>query len=303
MNLRSLSERSGLVFILAILLAFLIPGNMSSLKIGIELTLGIVMFFAIRPFFKKPVTVKGKMGYVLHSILLNYILLSGVYIALAYLIIGPSNPYFIGYVLIALVPPAVSIVPLCYLTHCDQESADIALFTSYILALIIIPVGLFVVLHAQFDYGIIARIIIILIIIPTSAAYFFAKSELKLFEYSKSITNLAIGLLIFISVALNKQTLLDFTNPVLIKIYLINAVAIGITGTAVYLIARRTREHKESTNYALYASQKNVGTAITLAVFLFNPLTAIPAIIALILQFIYFIILERIVGRFESHGS
>ena len=63
----------------------------------------------------------------------------------------------------------------------------------------------------------------------------------------------------------------------------------------VYFIAKLNFEKSEAINFSLYASQKNVGTAIAIALLIFNPVVAVPAVIALVVQFLYFLVFERIV--------
>ena len=292
--IKKIFERTEIVFFVALLAALLIPVNMSAWKLSIEIALGVVMFFSIRPFFRHEFNVHKNIKHVITSIVFNYVLLSAVYLIAAWFIIGTQNEYFIGYVLIAIVPPAISIIPLCYLTQCDAESADAAIFVSYAIAIILIPLALFIIFKKSFDFLILIKIILILIIIPMLAAWASAKSKNNLFNYTKSITNSCLGFIIFISIEINRHIFLDFNNPTLVRIYLIDFIAIFVLGAIVYTLSRMSTSHNEAINYSLYASQKNVGTAITLAIVLFHEYAAVPAIIALILQYIYFILLEKV---------
>ena len=285
-------EKTELILALSIVLPLLLAVDLSSFKIGIEICLGVVMYFSIRPF----------LGHKLHResswllavpVIINYVLLSGVYLILAYIFLGVGNDFFTGYVLIALVPAAVAIIPFCYLSKCDEETADIPFFVSFFLSLIIIPLALNFLFGKNINYVALARIILIIMITPMFIAYMTSKSKSKLFDYSKSITNICLGLVVFISISLNRKVFFDFSNSDIIYVYLINFLVIFGLGLMVYFVSRWLVK-EEAVTYSFYASQKNVGTAITLGVLLFNPNTAVPAIIALALQFMYFIFFEEL---------
>ncbi len=299
---KKIFERTEIIFFVALAAALLIPLNMSAWNLGIEIALGAVMFFSIRPFFRHEFNVHKNIKHVITSIAFNYVLLSAVYLATAWFVIGTQNEYFIGYILLAIVPPAISIIPLCYLTQCDAESADAAIFVSYTIAIILIPIALLLIFKKNFDFLILIKVILILIIVPMLAAWMSAKSKSSLFDYTKSITNICLGFVIFVSIEINRHIFLDFNNHTLVRIYLIDFIAIFVVGAVVYTLSRMYTSHHEAINYSLYASQKNVGTSITLAIVLFNEHAAVPAIIALILQYIYFILLEKVLIPLHING-
>lgn len=291
---RDFFSKTELVFILSIILGLILTLNYVSWKFAVNYLLGIVMFFSIRPFFQHRFNIHEKAKYVVMSILLNYVVLSGVYVLLASLFFSNTSPYFIGFVLISLVPPAIAIVPLCYFTKCDPETADSSLFLSFLLSLIILPLTMYIIFGKSLNMWELIKILLIIIVIPGILAFFTRKSKFDMFRYTKPVTNVCLGLVLFIAVSLNKDLFFNMTSYIL-RVYLVVILAVFGTGFLVYYLSKRFFNKAESINFSLYASQKNVGTAIAIALLMFNPLVAVPAIIALVMQFIYFIIFERFV--------
>lgn len=286
-------ERTEIVLMAAIMLPLLMAVDVTGLKVLIEIGLGIVMYFSLRPFLGSRFQIKnGKMELVI-PIIINYALLSLAYVVLAYIFFGTAHDFFIGYILIAITPPAVSIIPFCYMSLCDPETADIPVFVSFLLSIFIIPAVLFSLYGKTIDVQTLIRVITIIMLIPAFLAYKTHKSRSRLFDYSKAAINVCLAAVIFISMSLNRAVFLGFTNKDVIYVYIINAIVIFGLGLLVYAASRKLFP-KDAVAHTFYATQKNVGTSITLGIFLFNPDTAVPAIIALAMQFIYFIFFEQV---------
>jgi predicted Na+-dependent transporter len=292
-------EKTEWVFATAIILPFILGLNVAEFKFLIEVSLGIVFFFSIRPFFRHKFILHENVAGIISSNLINYILHSGAYLLLATLFLA-NDGLWTGYLLLAIAPPAISIVPMCYLSKCDPEVADSAIFVGYLLSLIIIPTTLFVMYGKTIDFMILAKIMLVLIILPGLLSYAFKKSKSKVFNYGKAITNTCLGVAIFISISLNKGAFLDFSNPQIGYIYLINFIAIFATGFLVYHAFKKASGHEKAVNYGLYASQKNAGMAITIGLLLFTPVTAIPAIVAMAMQFAFFIFFEKVILEYDK---
>ena len=293
-HLKRFFESTEVLFLLAIILPFFFGDSPFSLKFGIELCLGLVMFFSIRPFLKHRFNLHKYVKPMVLSIFFNYILLSAFYIVAAYLLFGTGSDFFTGYLLIAVVPPAIAIIPLCYLSKCDIESADAGIFVSFAMSLIIIPLVIYLVFGKSVNFLMLFKVIMLLIVIPVFLAYLFRHSDSKVFSYSKAMTNICLALVIFISTSFNKAVFFNFSDSAVVKVYIINALGIFGLGIFVYYLSKWLLARDEAINYSLYASQKNVGTSITLGIFLFNPKTAVPAIIALLMQFVYLIVFEEL---------
>ncbi|MBW2971503.1 hypothetical protein KY359_00565 [Candidatus Woesearchaeota archaeon] len=288
-----LLERTELILALSIALPLLLSVDVSRLKIIIEIGLGIVMYFSLKPFMGHKFSFRNGTWEFAKPILINYALLSGAYVLLAYLFFGPGHDFFTGYVLIAIAPPAVSIIPFCFISKCDAETADIPVFISFLASLVIIPATLFLMFGKTIDFTVLMRVMAIVIIIPMFLAYKTCMSRSGLFDYSKAIINICLAAIIFVSISLNRAVFFDITNTDVIFVYIISLLVVFCLGVLTYSLTRKVSAD-DAVTYSFYATQKNVGTSITLGIFLFHPDTAVPAIIALAMQFIYFIFFEEV---------
>ena len=295
--LKSLFERTELVLLIAVIVPLIFNINVHFLESWISFILGIVMFLSIRPFFSQKINALRDWKKILLSILLSYVLLSGVYLFVASLFFPLSSDYFIGFLLLAIVPPAVSIIPLCYLTKCDIKVADTAIFVSYLLALIIIPLTSYLVFGKNFDFLQLLSSLAVIIVVPTILAYFSRHSKSKIFSYTKLLTGLLIGLVLLISVSLNRSSLLNVADVGIRHILFINLGVIFGLGLLTYYISKKFVSQGDAIDYMLYATQKNEATGIAIALVLFNHAVAIPLISAVVVQFLFFIFFERFVLR------
>jgi len=296
--IKSILDSTELILLIAIILPLIFIIDVNPIKFSIEIILGIVMFLSIRPFFEQKSDTnavrKDTKGVVI-SLLLNYVLLSGAYLLFALIFFPVSSDYFIGYILLAIISPAVSIVPLCYLTKCDIRVADKALVIGFFLALIIIPASLYFVFGNNINFMLLARALFIIILIPLFLAYLTRNAHSKIFSYTKMLTNILIGLIVFIVVSLNRSTLININDINIVHIFVINVTVIFVLGLTVYFFSRRFVPEMDAIDYSLYATQKNEATGLAIALVMFTSNTAIPLIVALVVQFLYFIVFERFV--------
>lgn len=292
-SIKDIFSSTEFVLILAIFLGLLLKAD-ASLKMFIDYLLGIMMFFSIRQFFKHKLNIRERYKSIFISVLLSYVLLSGLFLLFGSLFFKPLSPYHIGFILLAIIPPAISIVPLCYATKCDPETADASLFLSFLLSLLIIPLTMYALFHQSLDVWILVKIMLTIIVVPLILAFLFRKVKSSIFNYTKIITNICLGFVLLIAVSLNRNAFFVFDSTML-KIYVAVALAIFGSGLLVYYISKKYFSMPEAINFSLYASQKNEGTALAIAVLMFTPATVIPVVIALVMQFIFFVILKKYV--------
>lgn len=297
-SIKSIFESTELILLIAIVLPLLMAVNVIFIKSWIEICLGIVMFLSIRPFFKQKSEIneahKNFKGIVV-SLLLNYVILSGAYLFLASFFFPTTSEYFIGYILLAIIPPAVSIVPLCYLTKCNIKVADTALVIGYLSALVIIPLTMYLVFGSNINLMLLLRSLLILILIPMFLAYITRNKNNSVFNYTKIITNILIGVVVFIVISLNRATFLNIRESNVMNVFIINILVIFILGLIVYFVSRKFVSELDAIDYSLYATQKNEATGLAIALAFFSSNTAVPLIVALVMQFSYFIIFERFI--------
>jgi BASS family bile acid:Na+ symporter len=295
--IRSVLESTEFILLVAIVIPLLFVVNMTSIRFYTEIIFGIVMFLSIRPFFKQKsnFTLTKNIKGVFISLLINYVLLSGIYLLFGLIFFSASSEYFIGYILLAIVPPAIAIVPLCYLTKCDINVADKSLVLGYFLALIIIPASLYLIFGNDLNFILLARSLILLILLPIFLAYITKNVNSAIFNYTKIINNILLGLVVFTIISINRSTLLNMHDINIIYVFIMNLLIIFALGLIVYFVSKKFVSRKDAIDYSLYATQKNEATGLAIVLLMFNNYVAIPLIIALVVQFLYFIFFERFV--------
>tara|TARA_B100000315_G_C14302894_1_gene462663 strand:- start:274 stop:675 length:402 start_codon:yes stop_codon:yes gene_type:complete len=131
-------------------------------------------------------------------------------------------------------------------------------------------------------------------VLPFIAAYLTRKASHKLFSYGKAFVNTFLGAIIVIAVSVNREVILNFT-PDLNNVYLLSA-SIPIFGLLVYYLVK-DKDKPAAVNYSLYTVVKNRGLGLALALFFFSNQVAIPSIIGLITEVVYFIIFKKFIVK------
>ena len=131
-------------------------------------------------------------------------------------------------------------------------------------------------------------------LLPFIAAYLIRKATHKIFRYGKAVVNTFLGCIIVIAVSVNREAILNFT-PDLNNVYLLSA-SIPIFGLLVYYLAK-DKDKPAAVNYSLYTVVKNRGLGLALALFFFSNNVAIPSIIGLITEVVYFIIFKKFIVK------
>jgi BASS family bile acid:Na+ symporter len=292
-SIKDILGKTEFMLILSILIGLAIIVHPLS-KVAIDYLLGIMIFFSIRPFFTHKLNIRERYKPIIFSVLLSYILLSGLFVIFGLLFFDILSPHNIGFILLAIVPPAISIVPLCYATRCNPETADASLFAAFMLSLIIIPLSMYLIFQKSVDMWMIIRIMMTIMIVPLILSFLMRKVKSKIFEYTKAINNICLSLVLIIAVSLNRNAFFILDSDIL-KIYAGVFLAIFGSGLLTYFILKRYYVRREVINFTLYASQKNEGTALAIAVSMFTPDAVIPIIFALVTQFMFFILFKKYV--------
>jgi len=293
--IKNVLEKTELIFSLALILPLLFAFDLNNWKFLIDILLGLVMFFSVRPLLKQKKSDEKILLSTFISIFLNYIILSAVIIFLAAFLIEDRDLFF-GFLVIAMTPPAISIIPFSYLCNGDTKTGIAAIFFSYFIGLMVMPVSLLWILGSSIDMFVLLRILLILIVVPFIIAYFLRNAKFKLFDWSKAFVNLFLGIAIVIGMSMNRAAFFSFDSSVF-YMFLIHIIGISLIGWLSYFIFKRFTTKRRAINYSLFSSYKNLGSAITISIFLISPKAAVPAIIGTVVQFVNFIVFKWIVGK------
>jgi BASS family bile acid:Na+ symporter len=271
---------SSLVLLLAIATGLALPAPASFAEPLITPALLLMMSFSLTEI---DLRAKGNLREGLWGFFINYILLSGLILALAFTV--EKDALRQGLVVMAAVPPAVAVLPLTRLLKGDVRLSLYGEALSYGAALLLMP-GLIFLFSGQesVSVGFVAKTSLILILLPIIASRYLKRLDLD----PVLPINLGLFVVTYVIIGLNRGAFLGDVGD-------LAAIALARTfviGSAIYLIARAFGASPEKRiSYTLFASYKNLGLAAAVSVVLFGPEAGIPAAVCIMAENGFFILL------------
>jgi bile acid:Na+ symporter, BASS family len=224
-----------------------------------------------------------------NAFILSFVLSTGTTIALSYLFQGDVRT---GWIIMAAVPSAVSIVPFTYLLGGDLDSTLVSSASLYIFALAATPLVTLVFLGTAVDVTTLLSYVAYLILLPMIASRLLRQVDIRPHQKGMAI-NVAFFVLVVAVAGPNRNVF--FGDPAilagLVAVALVRQFGVGLV-TNWYLIrkkAPRTRRVPE----VLFASYKNTGMAATLAIALIGPTAAVPATVCTLVDIVWLIYLSK----------
>jgi BASS family bile acid:Na+ symporter len=216
---------------------------------------------------------------ILLSLLLNYVVMGGTTLLLAWWLISDKD-LWAGFVVMATVPPAVAVVPFSYVLGGNTLFSLIGMTGAYLAALIIMPSVMALFLGVGFFDPVKLLIILgelILIPIVFSRVLLFTGLMKYISRWRGTIVNWSFFVTLFTIVGLNRQAFFgDFDTLLRVVI-----IAIAISFVLGYIIKLATGalhvERETSISMVLLGSLKNYGLASGILLTLFGERAAIPA--------------------------
>jgi BASS family bile acid:Na+ symporter len=261
-----LLRNSSLIFTLAVVIGLGYPGPAHYIEPLITPALLMMMLFSM---VEIDLSFRGGLKGSIIGFGLNYILLSGLILALSFTLEDESLRQ--GFVVMAAVPPAIAILPLTKLLDGDTLLSLYSEALCYLASLILMP-GIILAFTSRTGVSLsyILEIALLLILLPAIASRFLRGHSLD----TVPPINLGFFLVTYIVVGLNSQAMFEDTSYVA----LIAIARTFIIGAAVYLCARLVGVgmHKrpkagipaavcilaETTFYILFAALRRHGSLI-----------------------------------------
>ena len=233
-------------------------------------------------------------GSALVGVGMNYAVLTTFILALNALLVRDTD-LRIGFVILAVVPPAVAVVPFTLFLEGNNQFSLLGMIGAYLGALVIAPALAFLLLGS----GIISPSKLILIIIELILApLVFSRILLRVGLDSRlesvkgPITNWGFFLVSYAIVGLNRETILS--HPLsLLPAALIAVASTFILSWIIERIGKYFRvEPKTLVSLVLLGTLKNYGLAGGMALALFSEKTSVPATVSSVFMIVYIIWLE-----------
>lgn len=216
---------------------------------------------------------------ILTSLLLNYVVMGGITLLMAWWLID-DNDLWTGFVVLAAVPPAVAVVPFSYVLGGDTLFSLIGMTGAYLAALVILPTAMALFLGVGFFDPVKLLLILgelILIPIIFSRILLFTRLNQRIDRWRGTIVNWSFFITLFTIVGLNRQAFFGEFD-VLLRIAIIAVVISFVLGEVIEQITKVLHlRHETSISLILMGTLKNYGLASGILLTLFSERAAIPA--------------------------
>jgi BASS family bile acid:Na+ symporter len=213
------------------------------------------------------------------SLLLNYLVIGGFILLLAWWLVGEED-LWTGFVVLAAVPPAVGVVPFSFILGGNTLFSIIGLTATYLSALLIMPVILTSFLGTSF-YNPMQVIVLMaeLVLLPIviSRILLVLKLAGRIKPWQGIVTNWSFFIVIFTIIGLNREAFFSDFN-VLIRLIAIGVFISLLLGIILDYVLRAFRVEREMRiSMILMGTTKNYGLASGILLAIFDERAALPA--------------------------
>lgn len=292
--LRLLNNRN-FIFILAITLGLFLPEPAEWTKWLMMPALAMVMTLAT-------IHVPNNYFHNLRAILrpsilgifMTYVILGGVILFLSSRLINDKN-LWIGFVLVAAVPPAVAVIPFTAMLEGNVSFTLSGTVASYLAALLIMPFIFWMFIGTGFnDPYKLVRIMIMLIVLPLILSRIILNFNWqdRLARISGPLTDWGFFTVLYSIIGVNRDLIISRPLMVL-PIAVIVFGSTFVLGWVIQKVCMACRiEKKDIVSLVLQGTLKNQGIAGGLAIELFEKETAMPSAIYSIFMILYILWLD-----------
>ena len=220
------------------------------------------------------------------ALLLNYVVLGGIMLLMArWLIVDPDIR--LGFLVIAAMPPAISVVPFSYILGGNTVFALLGTTGLYLAALGLTPVIMLLLLGADFLNPVEVLLILVqLIVIPlaVSRILLFKGLAQSIDKWRDTAINWCIFIVTFTIIGLNREVFFGQLDVLLKVVIIAAAVTFGI-GHATHYIARKLHtDDPTSISWMIMSTRKNTGLASVVAIAFLSERAAFPAAVCVIFE-------------------
>ncbi len=282
-----------IVVVIALLLAILFPAAAEFLKDYLVYILIFIVSISIKKLGSEHLDIKRK-EFVLELVLLNLIGLTTLYIILSHLLIS-NELYRNAIIIYALMPPAIGIISLGYLYHVDMKVDMYAEFISYMLAIVMIPVGTYFLLSETIAPVDIIEVLIFLLFVPFIISRAIKKVEIP-DNILKTIINLSFGFVVFTIVGFNIDMIADNIGDITNILIMFTILRIGLMLGIYYFLKKRIK-HRDAILFTMFGTMKNGAAATAIVLMLLGPESTVPMAIEVVFFSVTLIIMDFIFKR------
>jgi BASS family bile acid:Na+ symporter len=226
---------------------------------------------------------------------LNYFIFGFVVTILAWFLM-PTQKLFYGFVVIAVAPPGVAIVPFSGILKGNMNYSIIGVFGAFLASVIITPVVIGVFSGAENAIKPVEIILIMvkLIIIPLLLSRLLLHHRIfpVISKIRGKIVDIGFALIIFTAVGMNRQVFFQNYDILLLISFVLLAGTFGIGSLYEYFM-KKTKQHNEiTTAQILLLTIKSSGFSVVTAFTLFGEKAAIPSAVLAVIVLLYLLFLS-----------
>ena len=292
MGMRSLLADSRFVFAVSIIAGLVFPGVASWLEPSL-LWFGVVLMTATLLDVDLGSFHSYKWSSIASLLALNYVLLSGSYVAVS--LFFPAQ-YSSVIVLLALMPPSIGVISL---THVLDGNPDISFYAecvAYLVSLLVIPFASVFFIGGMTSVWPIIRILVWLLVVPVIASrvlrWVFTHRFSSFAGFVKPVYLLAYAVSFFIVIGVNREHLLGHLWLVVGIGAALAAVKVFVS-TAVHFSLRDKLRRSGDVDAVLFASFKNGGMAVIFVIATMGAGASLPLAVNSLLAPFHIVYLEH----------
>ena len=260
------------------------PQFASPLKPYILFILGVMMTFSLTglEIERKP-RLNEIIIPVIGTLLLNYLLLGGLFILAGKLLIKDPS-FFKGFIILAASPPGAAVIPFAFLLKGNIRYALYGTLGAYLFLLLWVPFIIQTFLSTSvISLGQIIEFLLVIILIPLLLSRFLIMKPFKkmVINIRGKIVNLCFALIIYAVIGSNQHLLFTQSSQLIKLFVLIFLCTFGLS--IIYEVIGRNilpfTGYGTIVIHMMMISIKNSGFAIVLALTLYGDKAAIPPVI------------------------
>ena len=249
------------------------------------IALVIAMTFSLTAVRFQGLRLRQEMRAIAAALLLNYGLLSGYLLVVAFLF---ADPFLrAGWVVQAAVPSAIAVVPFVAAVRGNVRSALVATAALYLAALALIPVITLAFVGAAVSPLAVAQQTILQVFVPIGLSRPIARIP-GIEGARPTIVNLSLATLVVMVTGASRNVFFGDFGVL---------AAVGRTfllGGLIFLTLRALRRRKDDVIAGTgFASFKNLGMTALLALSLLGPRAAVPAVVTLFFEIAWLAVIAR----------
>lgn len=291
------------ILLLAISLGLSIGKPLSTWTVPLVLPLlAIVMTLSAVDVTSRELTTLKNIPYPVGlSLLLNYVVMGGIVLLLAWWLIGDRD-LWTGFVVLATVPPAVGVVPFSYILGGNILFSLIGMTAAYLSALFIMPGIMTLFLGTGYVnplrlLTILGELVLVPIILSRILLAFNLVDRIK--PWRGVITNWSFFVVLFTIVGLNREAFFGEFN-ILVRIIVIAVIISFVLGFTIDLSTRAFRVSRgTSISMILMGTTKNYGLASGILLTLFGERATLPVSVCTVFSVLHVVWLGL---RFRKRG-